>query len=191
MPVRAEPGTIGYLWASDPENAASFEPRDVGDDAIYRAGLVWLERLRSAHDQGLSPSAALAELAAMPDEGSAGHVESDARSQRIDLAALRGLAAGNRSTSSVTGRATCPPCVFCSAVFDDNSFEVTLDECTKVEGASGSVFGPAVILDEGASRVLSGAKLQKWITERGADIRVVTQKLIYPIPPRVRAQHLQ
>ncbi|MEV7995093.1 hypothetical protein AB0O67_25260 [Streptomyces sp. NPDC086077] len=93
VPVLSEQGIIGHLWASDTENAASFEPRDVGDDAIYCAGLVWLERLRSAHDRGLSPSAASAELTAMPDEGGAGRAESDAQPQIIDLGALRGLAA--------------------------------------------------------------------------------------------------
>ncbi|MGY3058030.1 hypothetical protein ACVWZD_002275 [Streptomyces sp. TE3672] len=49
------------------ENAASFEPRDVGDEESYQAGLLWLERLRSAHDRGLSPSQALAALADLTD----------------------------------------------------------------------------------------------------------------------------
>lgn len=108
-------------------------------------------------------------------------------SRKSNSALFKGEFAVPATRSGVNARIECSGMV---AVKHD-SFEVTLDECTKVEGVSGSVFGPAVILDEGASRVLSGAKLQKWITERGADIRVVTQKLIYPIPPRVRAQHLQ
>ncbi|MBG0852804.1 hypothetical protein I2W78_13375 [Streptomyces spinoverrucosus] len=91
--MQGERGIIGYLWASDTESAASFEPTDVGDDAVYQAGLAWLERLRSAHDQGLSPSAALAELSAMADEGAIGQVPADAQPQRIDLTALRNLAA--------------------------------------------------------------------------------------------------
>ncbi|MFJ4623147.1 hypothetical protein [Streptomyces sp. NPDC088812] len=74
--VRSEDARVlGFLWASDDENAASFEPRDVGDDATYRAGLVWLERLRAAHDRGLSPSAALAELSGLPDEQDAGRAD--------------------------------------------------------------------------------------------------------------------
>ncbi|MFB6505968.1 hypothetical protein ACFYXP_34795 [Streptomyces sp. NPDC002466] len=62
-----EHGLLGYLWASDEENAASFEPRDVGDEESCRAGLLWLDRLRSAHDRGLLPSRALAELADLTD----------------------------------------------------------------------------------------------------------------------------
>ncbi|OKK12182.1 hypothetical protein AMK09_31480 [Streptomyces sp. CB02488] len=58
-----EHGVLGYLWASDTENAASFEPRDVGDEETYRSGLLWLDRLRLAQDRGLSPSQALTELA--------------------------------------------------------------------------------------------------------------------------------
>ncbi|WP_411148398.1 hypothetical protein [Streptomyces sp. A30] len=87
---------LGYLWASDFENAASFEPRDVGDDVTYRAGLVWLERLRSAHDRGLSPSAALAELSAMPDEKGAGRVDPASEPCIVGLDSLRELASGGR-----------------------------------------------------------------------------------------------
>ncbi|MGW1188978.1 hypothetical protein [Streptomyces sp. NPDC002559] len=68
VPVHGEHGLLGYLWASDAENAASFEPRDVGDEESCRAGLLWLDRLRSAHDRGLSPSRALAELADLTDD---------------------------------------------------------------------------------------------------------------------------
>ncbi|MCM2413997.1 hypothetical protein [Streptomyces sp. RKAG290] len=55
VPVLGEHGLLGYLWASDAEEAASFEPRDVGDDETYQSGLLWLDRLRSAHDRGLTP----------------------------------------------------------------------------------------------------------------------------------------
>jgi hypothetical protein len=94
VPVRGDHGVLGYLWASDTENGASFEPVDVGDDDIYKAGLVWLERLRSAHDQGLSPSAALIELSGLPDEGGAGRVDPTAEPLTMDLASLRELASG-------------------------------------------------------------------------------------------------
>lgn len=68
VPVRGPRGMIGYLWASDAEGAASFEPRDVSDDESYKAGLMWLDRLRSAHDRGLSPTEALAELTGPLDQ---------------------------------------------------------------------------------------------------------------------------
>ncbi|WP_455431588.1 hypothetical protein [Streptomyces gelaticus] len=67
IPVHGEHGLLGYLWASDAENAASFEPRDVGNEECYEVGLLWLDRLRSAHDRGLSPSQALAALADLTD----------------------------------------------------------------------------------------------------------------------------
>ncbi|MFF3259469.1 hypothetical protein ACFYWO_09875 [Streptomyces sp. NPDC002932] len=83
VPVLGEKGVQGFLWASDAENAASFEPRDVGDDENYASGLLWLDRLRFAHDRGLSPSQALAELTKP-----SGH----ARLRTLDLASLRELA---------------------------------------------------------------------------------------------------
>ncbi|MEU0196827.1 MULTISPECIES: hypothetical protein [unclassified Streptomyces] len=89
VPVHGSQGELlGYLWASDADNAASFEPRDVGDNASYHAGLAWLERLRSAHDRGLSPSAALAELSAMSDT-SAGRVDPTCEPRTAALAVLR------------------------------------------------------------------------------------------------------
>ncbi|AXE86051.1 hypothetical protein C1703_13645 [Streptomyces sp. Go-475] len=89
VPVHGSQGELlGYLWASDAENAASFEPLDVGDNASYHAGLAWLERLRSAHDRGLSPSAALAELSATSDT-SAGRVDPTREPRTAALAVLR------------------------------------------------------------------------------------------------------
>ncbi|WP_432587660.1 hypothetical protein ABVG11_20185 [Streptomyces sp. HD1123-B1] len=63
VPVHNEHGVLlGYLWASDAESAASYEPREAADEEGRQAGLVWLDRLASAYDRGLSPSQALAEL---------------------------------------------------------------------------------------------------------------------------------
>ncbi|MGC5411647.1 hypothetical protein ACPXCX_49510, partial [Streptomyces sp. DT225] len=80
VPVLGEHGLLGYLWASDAEHAASFEPRDVGDDETYRTGLRWLDHLRAAHDQGLAPSEALRQLTARLAEGhhTPGHMRLDA-----------------------------------------------------------------------------------------------------------------
>lgn len=89
VPVRSDSGMLGHLWASDTENAASFEPRDVGDEEAYKAGLLWLERLRSAYDRGLTPSAALAELARLPDENGSGQVEATGRPRLASLSDLR------------------------------------------------------------------------------------------------------
>ncbi|MFG2589187.1 hypothetical protein [Streptomyces sp. NPDC048438] len=83
VPVCGKNGTLGYLWASDAEKAASFEPLDVGDDEVYFSGLTWLDRLRSAYDHGLSPGEALAELAGLSENH---------RANTLDLASLRELA---------------------------------------------------------------------------------------------------
>ncbi|MGJ5762887.1 hypothetical protein [Streptomyces galbus] len=75
VPIRSDDGTLfGHLWASEPENAASFEPEDIDDERTYHAGLLWLDRLRAAHDRGLSPAEALTELSVHrpdPDAGCA------------------------------------------------------------------------------------------------------------------------
>ncbi|MEU0838034.1 hypothetical protein ABZ370_00980 [Streptomyces sp. NPDC005962] len=82
VPVRSEHQVLGYLWASDAENAASFEPRDVGNEDVHKEGLKWLDRLRSAYDRGLSPSQALAELADLSEADEPG---------TCDLVSLRRL----------------------------------------------------------------------------------------------------
>ncbi|MGW7483286.1 pentapeptide repeat-containing protein [Nonomuraea muscovyensis] len=61
-----------------------------------------------------------------------------------------------------------------NAVFQENSFKVTLDHNTKLVGASGSVFGPVVIVENGISRELSGAALEEWLTLKGGSLRVMT-----------------
>ncbi|GAA0924431.1 hypothetical protein GCM10009549_45040 [Streptomyces thermoalcalitolerans] len=63
-----------------------------------------------------------------------------------------------------------------NAVFEENSFKVTLDEETKLEGASGTVFGPAVVVEGQASRELSGDALEQWIRSRGGNLRVLTPR---------------
>ncbi|MEV0143894.1 MULTISPECIES: pentapeptide repeat-containing protein [unclassified Nonomuraea] len=61
-----------------------------------------------------------------------------------------------------------------NAVFQENSFKVTLDQNTKLVGASGSVFGPVVIVENGISRELSGSALEEWLTLKGGSLRVMT-----------------
>ncbi|WP_218782953.1 hypothetical protein [Streptomyces sp. BR123] len=83
VPVTDDRGVLGYLWASEVEPAASFEPLDLDDDERYRAALAWLERLRSAYDRGLSPCQALTELTGRSPEDTSGP---------MDLATLRAQA---------------------------------------------------------------------------------------------------
>ncbi len=83
VPVTDDRGVLGYLWASEVESAASFEPLDLDDDERYRAALAWLDRLRSAYDRGQSAFQALTELTGYSPEDAEGP---------MDLAALRARA---------------------------------------------------------------------------------------------------
>ncbi|WP_328738224.1 hypothetical protein OHA91_39140 [Streptomyces erythrochromogenes] len=86
VPVTDDRGVLGYLWASETEPAASFEPLDLDDDERYRTALTWLDRLRSASDRGLSPCQALTELTgrALGDtEGPVGLAELRARAEDV------------------------------------------------------------------------------------------------------------
>ncbi|GHA09806.1 hypothetical protein ACFOOM_31530 [Streptomyces echinoruber] len=90
VPVHDKRGRVlGYLWASDAHGAASFEPRDDADEDGFKAGLVWLDRLQSAYEHGMSPSAALREVAHLPDESGAGRAQTVAHPLIEDLAVLR------------------------------------------------------------------------------------------------------
>ncbi|MFC7303501.1 hypothetical protein ACFQVC_04630 [Streptomyces monticola] len=91
-PVAGEQGVLGYLWASDTEAAASFEPRASAGDAGYAAGLLWLERLREASARGLLPSAALREFAALPSDRVAGQLQTSTATALESLAELREIA---------------------------------------------------------------------------------------------------
>ncbi|MFH8223863.1 pentapeptide repeat-containing protein [Streptomyces sp. NPDC018057] len=60
------------------------------------------------------------------------------------------------------------------STFDRNSFRVTLDQETRLVGASGSVIGPVVLVHETSSHELGGQELEEWITSRGGRIQVVS-----------------
>ncbi|MFE6662756.1 hypothetical protein ACFVFH_04210 [Streptomyces sp. NPDC057697] len=92
FPVRSQDGVLGYLWASDAEGAASFEARDDADLDGYRAGLVWLDRLKDAYGRGLGPGAALLELMNAPSNPVAGTPAGAAPLEVNEFRALRELA---------------------------------------------------------------------------------------------------
>jgi hypothetical protein len=58
------------------------------------------------------------------------------------------------------------------AVLRENSFKVTLDRATRVEGLSGTVFGPVRVIGPEGVREVGGAELEEWVEMRGGDIRV-------------------
>ncbi|WP_157846310.1 hypothetical protein [Streptomyces anulatus] len=92
LPVHGEGQILGYLWASDADTAASFEPRDEADLAGYHAGLVWLKRLQETFERGLTPSAALESFRNSPDDRTAGHIPNGSPTTVADFWVLRGMA---------------------------------------------------------------------------------------------------
>lgn len=83
---------LGYLWASDADAAAGFEPRDAADKEGRKAGLVWLDRLHESYEPGLTPAQALAVCAALPADPVTGHVSENAEPHIIALINLREVA---------------------------------------------------------------------------------------------------
>ncbi|MEU7331871.1 hypothetical protein [Streptomyces parvus] len=92
LPVYGVGEILGYLWASDTEGAASFEPRDKADLAGYLGGLVWLERLQGAFDRGLTPSAALEILRNSPADKNSGRIPDESSTMEADFWDLRRIA---------------------------------------------------------------------------------------------------
>ncbi|MEE1930953.1 hypothetical protein V1J52_22705 [Streptomyces sp. TRM 70351] len=56
--VRAADGVLGYLWWSDADAAAGFEPRSAMGDRAFAAGARWMRRLEEAKKRGFPPSRA-------------------------------------------------------------------------------------------------------------------------------------
>ncbi|MBC9716052.1 hypothetical protein H9Y04_26265 [Streptomyces sp. TRM66268-LWL] len=100
LPVVGEHVVLGYLWASDAERAASFEPRDAAEEDGYKAGLSWLDRLGDAAARGLRPTQALAELRRLPADGVVGSVPPDAEPSSAALSDLREHAATDHGAAS-------------------------------------------------------------------------------------------
>ncbi|WP_143663794.1 hypothetical protein [Streptomyces sp. rh34] len=92
LPVHGENKLLGYLWASDAEGAASFEPCDDADLAGYHAGLAWLEKLHEAFERGLTPSAALESFRDSPTDRTAGHIAGEPPTATDEFWVLRRMA---------------------------------------------------------------------------------------------------
>ncbi|WP_328874437.1 pentapeptide repeat-containing protein [Streptomyces sp. NBC_00287] len=55
----------------------------------------------------------------------------------------------------------------------ETSLKAILDEHTVVRGLSGTLFGPAVIDQDGIRREIDGMELERWLNDRGARVRVL------------------
>ncbi|MGL5819020.1 MAG: ADP-ribosyltransferase [Phycicoccus sp.] len=90
--VGNDDGTLGYLWAADSDNAASYVAQLAGGDLAQNAGVTWVLRLREAKVDGLTPTQALARMEAHPGSPDGGKVIAGSRNRAESLAALRELA---------------------------------------------------------------------------------------------------
>lgn len=81
LPVVHGRTVLGYLWASETEDAAFFVKRtDAGVDGTYAEGK-WITRLREAEKSGLSPLQALRHWVGRPEDFVAGGIPADAVEQ--------------------------------------------------------------------------------------------------------------
>ncbi|AZM89727.1 pentapeptide repeat-containing protein [Streptomyces sp. W1SF4] len=89
------------------------------------------------------------------DFGSVEMYDVDAREASLDAVDLRGADLSDASVAQTF-------------------MQVVLDDRTVVDGLTGTVFGPAVVVDAEGRRELSGADLESWLNSKGAKVRVLS-----------------
>jgi hypothetical protein len=92
LAVASDSGTLGYLWASDEDNAAGFEPRPGAGGDAFNAAVSWRGKLREAKNRGRTPTQALVDLAADPGTATMGRAVPGSEAEASSLRALRELA---------------------------------------------------------------------------------------------------
>ncbi|MER7984046.1 hypothetical protein ABTY53_00355 [Streptomyces noursei] len=78
LPVTLHGKVLGYLWASEEDDAADYEPCAPAAPAGLDAGLVWGPRLMQAWEEGLTPLQALRQYKGKPEHSAAGGIAADA-----------------------------------------------------------------------------------------------------------------
>ncbi|MET7537723.1 hypothetical protein [Streptomyces sp. NPDC005507] len=58
----------------------------------------------------------------------------------------------------------------------ETSLKAVLDDRTRVEGLTGTVFGPARLEGSGPPRELAGPALGEWLNNRGAAVQVLNSR---------------
>lgn len=84
---------LGYVWASDEDDAAAWVPRKAAGGRALAEGSHWHARLQGAKGRGIPPSQALAELRAEP-EGNRGRILPDSLTDAPNSEAVKALAEG-------------------------------------------------------------------------------------------------
>ncbi|MEU9830332.1 hypothetical protein AB0D67_02210 [Streptosporangium sp. NPDC048047] len=93
-PVVLGDAVVGYLWAATADDAAQYVAREDGGDAGFNAAVSWVQRLRWAKANGLTPLQALRHWAGQEEDPRAGRIPPDAEQELPSLRALEELAAG-------------------------------------------------------------------------------------------------
>jgi hypothetical protein len=87
---------IGYVWANDEDDAASWLDRKDISPASYNEGMLWTLWLRDAKARGIAPSEALAELMRVSTvDGANSRVVPGSLTEIPDVEILRALAREN------------------------------------------------------------------------------------------------
>ncbi|WP_159394298.1 hypothetical protein [Streptomyces sp. NRRL S-495] len=81
-------GVLGYIWASDEDDAAGWVERPAVLVEASNSGSYWLRKLREAKARSLTPSQALAELAEDRPGGRIGAIVPGSRSRADTVIAL-------------------------------------------------------------------------------------------------------
>ncbi|MFF5981695.1 hypothetical protein ACFY78_22885 [Streptomyces olindensis] len=98
--VDKEDGSVlGYLWASDADDAAHYEPRKAGGPRAANEGGFWIRRLRERKARGLCPTQVLVDLYNDPEPGGRGRPLSGSLTDAPNAAAVEALAAGGQPTA--------------------------------------------------------------------------------------------
>jgi hypothetical protein len=89
VPVTRQGTLMGYVWASVTDDAAGYIARDAAGDDGFNTGVRWVQRLRWAKANGLTPLQVLTHWAGQPEDAATGRISPDAESTGASLAELR------------------------------------------------------------------------------------------------------
>jgi hypothetical protein len=93
LPVTKGGTVLGYLWASETEDAADYQRRVPAGADGFRAGGLWISRLDRCKQEGLPPLEALRRWVGAPEDAQAGGIAADAQEQEApSLDALKAIA---------------------------------------------------------------------------------------------------
>lgn len=85
---------LGYVWASDEDDAAAWEARKAAGPRALMESSIWFHRLESAKGRGISPSQALQELLTEYADGKFGRARPDSLREAPNAAVVKALAKG-------------------------------------------------------------------------------------------------